>query len=82
VQPELHRFEITVKESKKNIMIEALDLETRDRYQIKQALSEKDAMLKIYEFSLYRMVEHLEISQGKLFLYFPESNPLSNQKKS
>ncbi len=44
--------------SRKNILIEAVSVETHEKYQIKQPISEKEAMLKIYDFSLHRMVEH------------------------
>ena len=42
-------------------------------YQIKQPLHIKDTMLKLYDFSLHHIVENLEMRDGVLFLYLPET---------
>jgi hypothetical protein len=34
-------------------------------------------MLKIYDFNLYKMIDHLEIRNGKLYLFYPEKNKRS-----
>ena len=31
-------------------------------------------MLKIYDFNFYNVIDHLEVRERKLFLYFPEQS--------
>jgi hypothetical protein len=62
---------ITVKESKSSIIIEAVCCQSLKKYVIRQPLGEKDKMLKIYKFSLYNMLDNMEIQDDKLVLFFP-----------
>lgn len=38
-------------------------------------------MLKIYDFNLYKMMDHLEIKDSMLFLYYPKNLPDKQPKR-